>query len=141
MDIKEREGAEGPLPNLNGRPSVRDTDVVVKPLVRDNEGLIKEDLLRSEGAGCFGGSARESCMTSSTTGEVTSIGDISGVVSTWVVTMKGALWGSGDISIESFPGPGEEEGSGGVLARSRPLSVPNRFEEKSDRRGVGNCGL
>lgn len=46
MDIKEREGAEGPLPNLNGRPSVRDTDVVVKPLVRDNEGLIKEDLLR-----------------------------------------------------------------------------------------------
>lgn len=23
----------------------------------------------------------------------------------------------------------------------RPLSVPNRFEENSDRRGVGNCGL
>lgn len=50
MDIKEREGAEGPLPNLNGGHSVRadfkETDVVVKPLVRDNEGLIKEDLLR-----------------------------------------------------------------------------------------------
>lgn len=50
MDIKEREGAEEPLPNLNGGPSVRadfrDTDVVVKPLVRDNEGLIKDDLLR-----------------------------------------------------------------------------------------------
>ena len=58
-------------------------------------------------------------MTSSTKGKViSSIGDISGVGSTWVVTMKGALWGSGDISIESFPGPGEEEGSGGVLARS-----------------------
>ena len=50
MDIKEREGVEGPLPNLNGGHSVRadfkDTDVVIKPLVRDNEGLIKEDLLR-----------------------------------------------------------------------------------------------
>ena len=23
----------------------------------------------------------------------------------------------------------------------RPLSVPNRLEENSDRRGVGNCGL
>lgn len=50
MDIKEREGTEGPLPNLNGGHSVRadfrDNDVVVKPLVRDNEGLIKEDLLR-----------------------------------------------------------------------------------------------
>ena len=23
----------------------------------------------------------------------------------------------------------------------RPLSVPNRFEENNDRRGVGNCGL
>ncbi len=47
-----------------------------------------------------------------------SIGDVSGVGSTRVVTMKGALCGSGDISIESFPGPGEEEGRGGVLARS-----------------------
>lgn len=50
MAIREREGAGGPLPNLNGGHSVRadfrDTDVVVKPLVRDNEGLIKEDLLR-----------------------------------------------------------------------------------------------
>ena len=58
-------------------------------------------------------------MTSSVKDDVTSsIGDVSGVESTRVVTTKGALWGSGDISIESFPGPGEEEGSGGVLARS-----------------------
>ena len=86
-------------------------------------------------------------------GVTSSIGDVSGVGSTLGATTKGTLWGNGDISI----GPGEEEGSGGVLARSvlcelkscqssmhtlpRPLSVPNRFEEKSDRRGVGNCGL
>ena len=46
------------------------------------------------------------------------MGEINGVGSTWVVTTKGTLWGSGDISIDSFPGPGEDEGSGGVLARS-----------------------
>lgn len=48
--MEEREGAEWPLPNLNGGHSVRavfkETDVVVKPLVRDNEGLIREDRLR-----------------------------------------------------------------------------------------------
>lgn len=144
MDIEEREGAQGPLPNLNGVHSVRadfkEVDVVVKPLVRDNEGLIKEDRLRlrlksdryssvpqnliithSEGAGCFGGSVGEFCIASSIKDDVTSsIGDASGVGSTCVVTTKGALWGSGDISIESFPGPGEEEGSGGVLAPPAP---------------------
>lgn len=50
VDIKDKEGTEGPLLNLNGGHSVRadfkETDVVVRPLVRDNEGLIKEDLLR-----------------------------------------------------------------------------------------------
>ena len=67
----------------------------------------------------MGGSVGESCITSSAKEDVTSpIGDVSGVESTRVVITKGALWGSGDISIESFPGPGEEEGSGGVLARS-----------------------
>lgn len=72
-------------------------------------------LTHSEGAGCFGGSIGESCITSSIEDGVTSsIGDVSGVGSIWVATTKGALWGSGDISI----GPGEEEGSGGVLARS-----------------------
>ena len=57
-------------------------------------------------------------MTSSTKDDVTSSGDVNGVGSTRVVTTKGALWGSGEISIESLPGPGEDEGSGGVLARS-----------------------
>ena len=67
----------------------------------------------------MGGSVGESCIASSIRDGVTSsIGDVSGVGSTRVVTMKGALCGSGDISIESFPGPGEEEGRGGVLARS-----------------------
>ena len=138
MDIKEREGAVGPLPNMNcghsGRADFKEIDVVVKPLVRDNEGLIKEDLLRlrlksdlhssvprvseiahSVGAGCFGGSVGDSCIASSINdGVVSSIGDVKGVGSTWDVTTKGALCGNGDISI----GPGEEEGSGGVLARS-----------------------
>ena len=67
------------------------------------------------------------------------------------------MWGSGDISIDSFPGPGEEDGRGGVVTHSvlyqqwpcqssmitipRPLGVPKRFEENKDRRGVGNWGL
>ena len=73
----------------------------------------------SEGAGCLGGSIGCSCITSPVKNDVTSsIGDVNGVGSTIFVTTKGALWGSGDISIDSFPGPGEEEGSGGVLARS-----------------------
>lgn len=75
-------------------------------------------------------------------------------------TAYGALWGSGDRSIESFPGPGDDDGSGGVVTCSveivnmcnyyarlaknalpRPSSVPNRLEVKSDRRGVGSWGL
>lgn len=35
-----------------------------------------------------------------------------------VATANGALWGSGDISMESFPGPGEDDGIGGVLTFS-----------------------
>jgi hypothetical protein len=31
------------------------------------------------------------------------------------VAMKGALCGKGDMSIESFPGPGEDDGRGGVV--------------------------
>lgn len=27
---------------------------------------------------------------------------------------KGILWGRGEMSIESLPGPGEDEGNGGV---------------------------
>lgn len=42
------------------------------------------------------------------------------------------------MSIRSFNGPGEEDGRGGVVTHSRPSIVPNRFEVKSDRRGVGN---
>ena len=57
-------------------------------------------------------------MTSSAKVDETSSGVVIGVGSIRVVTTKGALWGSGDISIESLMGPGEEEGSGGVLARS-----------------------
>lgn len=35
-----------------------------------------------------------------------------------VAIVKGALWGSGDMSMESFPGPGEDDGIGGVLTFS-----------------------
>ena len=54
-----------------------------------------------------------------------SIEDTAGVdsgvgVSTWIraLTTNGTLCGSGDISIESIPGPGEDDGSGGVLTFS-----------------------
>ena len=58
-------------------------------------------------------------MTSSAkVDETSSSGVVIGVGSIRVVTTKGALCGSGEISIESLMGPGEEEGSGGVLARS-----------------------
>lgn len=57
-------------------------------------------------------------MISISEGEISSIGVICGVVPTFVVTMKGSLCGSGDISIELFPGPGEEDGSGGVVINS-----------------------
>ena len=61
------------------------------------------------------------------------------------------------MSIESLPGPGEDDGIGGVttfsghgqlmlcstskISSPRPLKVPNKFEANSDRRGVGSCGL
>lgn len=38
-----------------------------------------------------------------------------------VVTAKGALWGRGDMSIESLAGPGDDEGNGGVVIDSRRL--------------------
>lgn len=41
------------------------------------------------------------------------------------VGINGALCGNGDISMESFPGPGEEEERGGVVARSIPPSAKN----------------
>jgi hypothetical protein len=40
-----------------------------------------------------------------------------------VVILNGALWGSGDMSMESFPGPGDEDGRGGVVTHSILSSV------------------
>ncbi len=60
----------------------------------------------------------EYCIVSIDTGVSSSIGVICGVGSIWVVTTKGALWGRGDISIVSFPGPGEDDGIGGVVVPS-----------------------
>ena len=69
---------------------------------------------------------------------------------------NGALCGRGDISIESFPGPGDDDGRGGVVVCSatvsiglevhehhipRPLIAPRRLEVKRDRLGVGSWGL
>lgn len=54
-------------------------------------------------------------------GNVNSSGVVSGVgdcTSIRVKTLNGALCGSGDMSIESFPGPGEDEGIGGVVMPS-----------------------
>lgn len=47
-----------------------------------------------------------------------SIGVIWGAGSTSIGTTKGALCGRGEISIESFPGPGDEDGIGGVVVLS-----------------------
>ena len=48
-------------------------------------------------------------------GQSTEIVSVEGVWSWWVVTTNGALWGNGEISIESTPGPGDDEGRGGVV--------------------------
>ncbi len=53
-----------------------------------------------------------------------SVGETSGdsdATSCWVTREYGTLCGRGEISIESFPGPGEEEGSGGVVTFSNGL--------------------
>jgi hypothetical protein len=77
---------------------------------------------------------------------------------TSICAQRGCLWGRGEISMRSFMGPGEDDGRGGVVTLSiiyissplprskwlclpRPSNVPKRFDVKSDRRGVGNCGL
>ena len=67
---------------------------------------------------CLTGSAGVSGTTSTEAGASSSIGVIWGVGSICVVTTNGALWGRGEISIESLPGPGEEDGMGGVTALS-----------------------
>lgn len=46
-----------------------------------------------------------------------------------VTTEKGALWGRGEMSIESIPGPGDEDGKGGVVV------VSARGSTKPDIRG------
>ena len=68
--------------------------------------------------------------------------------------IKGALCGSGDMSIGSFPGPGDEDGTGGVVelsveilimsshtvclrASPRLMRVLNWRGENKARRGVG----
>ena len=60
---------------------------------------------------------------------------------TRLMTAYGALWGRGEMSIESVPVPGDEEGRGGVVVPSRPSTVPNRLLVNNERRGVANSGL
>ena len=46
-----------------------------------------------------------------------------------VVEVKGALWGSGDISIGSMPGAGDDDGIGGVVIPSNLMggvTVPSK---------------
>lgn len=49
----------------------------------------------------------------------TGVGDGSSI---WA--KNGTLWGSGEISIRSFNGPGEDEGSGGVVTHSTQGQLP-----------------
>ena len=72
----------------------------------------------SSGAGCCRPSINESCISSIDGGSFCSDEVIWDIDSTSATTTKGALWGSGDRSMGSFIGPGEEEGRGGVVTHS-----------------------
>jgi len=50
------------------------------------------------------------------------------------VTEKGTLCGSGDISIESFPGPGDDDGRGGVVVLSACSMLAMTFTIQKDNR-------
>ena len=55
---------------------------------------------------------------------ISSLGEASGVGDCWLISVivwYGALCGNGDISIESLPGPGDDEGGGGVVMHPDPL--------------------
>lgn len=69
--------------------------------------------------GGFWSSVDVSNVGSKDIGSSVSIMASSGVGLTRFSTKKGALWGSGEISMDSMPGPGEEEGGGGVESVSR----------------------
>lgn len=72
----------------------------------------------SSGAGCCRPSINESCISSTDEGSFCSDELICDIDSTSAATTKGALWGSGERSMDSFIGPGEEEGRGGVVTHS-----------------------
>lgn len=72
-------------------------------------------------------------LSKSTEEENSSVNVSIGVGSTCVSTTKGVLCGRGDMSIDSYRGPGEEEGGGGVvtlsvcgLANVGPIHVNSR---------------
>jgi len=56
-------------------------------------------------------------------GTVSFVGVSKGFGSVCVCTTKGALWGRGDMSIDPYRGPGEEEGGGGVVTFSAFFSA------------------
>ena len=112
-------------------------ELVDNPLVRDNEGRSHVGLLRlvtirmgvcvridttySTGAGGFTATNGDSGIALGDERVDSTIGVGSGVgdwISIRVAARYGALCGRGEISIESFPGPGEDEGSGGVITLS-----------------------
>lgn len=132
-------GSSGAKLNDGGRVSpvaeLRVTAVVENPFLR--VGLDNDDFLR---AGMHAGS-REGLFASEIRSSVTESPPVPSGVVPVVRGMKGALCGSGDISMGSFPGPGEDDGTGGVVELSRSMHVLNWTEENNARRGVGFLGL
>lgn len=108
---------------------LRVTAVVENPFLR--VGLDNDDFLRLEKssnleyrrrfkithAGMHAGNRPGLSASPSRSSVTESPPDPTGVV-TVVRGMKGALCGSGDISMGSFPGPGEDDGIGGVVELS-----------------------
>ena len=111
-------------PNLKGGSEdswldLRGTSLVLKPFVLDNTGRSGPVFLLSGGSMSFdgstvrldgGGDGRESMDESA--GVNSGIGDCRLISNE---DPKGALCGKGDMSIESMLGPGDEEGTGGVV--------------------------
>jgi hypothetical protein len=96
------------------------------------------------------GMGGEDIITSSLVSSCDGVGDRTSI---WAV--NAGLWGKGEMSILSSRGPGEEDGSGGVVTVSsrsarhrvfesarlslpRPSKVPRRLVVKRERRGVGS---
>jgi hypothetical protein len=135
VSVELLEKVSYPAPNLKaGRGllscALKDTVLVEKFLVRESDGLSRIDFLRSVAdtgrgtssmeAGNWGGVGRshgESISSSSVLGVASGDGDGNGAERS-LRKLNGALWGRGEMSMESGTKQGEEERIGGVVTPS-----------------------